>query len=751
MGDEARGLGLTILQVLSWLNYGGVESYGIRLARGLTERGHRVIVASHGGQLVPELEASGIEHFPISFTGGRMLPGAWSLSKLLEREHVDIVNAHNWRAGLVSYLACRRAGVPYILTIHGTRSPVNKYTVFYWSKRVAVVSEASRRNLVEGFGLPAERVAKTIIGVDCNRFQPLPPDETFAAQLGLQRGAPRVIHVSRFSHSKAPVALAAIEAMEKLDHDLPGVELVIVGQGPEEHEVARAAERMNTRLGRAAVFALGGRGDIARILPLGDVVVGTASVALEAMACGKPVVAAGKGGYFGIVTPENLNEADGSCFADHEDVGAVTPETLRQDLFALLHNRCEAEQLGAFGRKTAETRYGAARLATDAEALYREELGERSRVKRVLVFHLNQIGDLMFTLPALKALREAYPGAHITSVARPYLAGLLAESPFINEVHQRPPGPLHTAVGLGLELRRHRPDLAVAFSQSATMALCARISGARHRVGYVDSHLAKLLTHRIQVRGIPSPEKVLRLVRSLGLEPEKTDYVGLVRLSAQEQEYAGQLLAEADLWGDGPLIALAPGESSSRPYKSWTSEGFMEVAARLARDDRARLIVVGSEGDRELGHEILNVVPADRRLNLAGRTTPSQLAAVLGKCDLLIGIDSGPMHVAAAMGRPVVALFGPTDPWRTGPQGEGHRVIFHQQDCWRPCVHPVTPNCGHRNCMMAITSDEVLEAARHILANPTPHSPLPVSFDCAQSKHGEGGQKTQLVGSTGEQ
>jgi ADP-heptose:LPS heptosyltransferase len=74
------------------------------------------------------------------------------------------------------------------------------------------------------------------------------------------------------------------------------------------------------------------------------------------------------------------------------------------------------------------------------------------------------------------------------------------------------------------------------------------------------------------------------------------------------------------------------------------------------------------------------------------------------------------MHVAATMGRPVVALFGPTDPRRTGPQGEGHEVIFHQQPCWRPCVHPVTPNCGHRNCMMAITPGEVLAAARRVLA-----------------------------------
>jgi lipopolysaccharide heptosyltransferase II len=383
----------------------------------------------------------------------------------------------------------------------------------------------------------------------------------------------------------------------------------------------------------------------------------------------------------------------------------------------LLNDPEEAHRLGEFGRATAESRYGLARLITEAEALYREELCDRSRVKRALVFHLNQIGDLMFTLPALKALREAYPEARITSVLRPHLAGLVAESGFVDEILNRPSGPLQAAVGLGLKLRESRPDMAVAFSQSATMALCARLSGARHRVGYIDSDLAGFLTHRIQVRGIPCPEKVMRLVRGLGIEPEKEDYVGLVRLSPDDDAAGAKLIAECDADGVSSLIALAPGESAARPYKCWSTEGFKQVAAELA-EDGARVIVVGGPADRALGDEIVGGL-GGRGRNLAGRTTPSQLAAVLARCDLLIGIDSGPMHVAAAMGRPVVALFGPTDPRRTGPLGEGHEVIFHQQPCWGPCVHPVTPNCTHRACMAAITADEVLASARRILARRT--------------------------------
>jgi lipopolysaccharide heptosyltransferase II len=703
--------GLTILQVLSWLNYGGVESYAIRLGRALHDRGHRVVVASSGGQLVPDLEAAGIEHVTIDFTGLRTLAGLRALRCLLEREHVDLVNAHNWRAGMVSHLACRQAGVPYVLTIHGTRNPMHRHAVFYWSDRVIVVSEASRRNLVEGFGLPAERVARTMIGVDGDRFRPSPADASLEAELGLRSGAPRVVHISRFSHSKVGVALALVAAMPALAQAAPGIELLLVGQGPEEKAVAAAAAEMNQRLGRRAVFALGGRGDIPHLLSLGTVVVATATVALEAMASGKPVVAAGKGGYLGIVRPEDLTRAEDSCFADHEEMEPVTPERLAQDVEVLLADSDEAARLGERGRLAAASRYSPALLAEEVESVYRQVLCERARVRQILVFHLNQIGDLVFTLPALKALREAFPDARITSVLRPHLSALVSHSGFVDRIVHRTGGKPWSAVSLGLQLRRLRPDLAVAFSQSATMTLCAWLSGARHRVGYVDSDLSRLLNHRIQVRGIPSPAKVVGLARSLGLSLRKTDYVGLLTLAESDREAGAALLANCELAAGGPLVALAPAEAGERPYKSWTEAGFIAVASTLAQEHDARFLVVGAERDRALGNRLVAGL-ADRACNLAGRTTPSQLAAVLSHCDLLIGIDSGPMHVAAAMGRPVVGIFGPTDPARTGPLGRGHEIILHQQPC-APCM---TPTCSDRPCLSSITVDEVVSAARRILA-----------------------------------
>jgi lipopolysaccharide heptosyltransferase II len=519
------------------------------------------------------------------------------------------------------------------------------------------------------------------------------------------------VHVSRFSHSKAPVALALIGAMKALDLAAPGAELLLVGQGPEEQTVAAAAREANERLGRQAVTWLGGRSDVPRLLGLSSVVVGTASVALEAMASGKPVVAAGKGGYLGPVTADSLARAEQTCFADHEEVGPVTADRIAADLAAILTSGAAAVELGQFGRRTAEERYSVPRLGEQVETIYREALCPPQEVRSILIFHLNQIGDLMFTLPALKALREAFPQARITSLLRPHLIGLLAESGFVDEIIPRPPGGPLEAIALARRLRRLRPDLAIAFSQSATMAICARLSGARQRIGYIDSDLCRLLNHRVQERGIPCPRKVMHLLRSLGVTPRKTDYVGLVRLAEADEEAGARTLAGAGLAGSGPLVALAPGESADRPYKSWSMEGFTRVGERLAAELDARLIVVGGGKDAAVGDAIASGLH-ERARSLAGKTTPAQLAAVLSRCDLLIGIDSGPMHVAAALGVPVVGIFGPTDPTRTGPMGEGHEIMFHRQPC-APCM---APTCTDRPCMASISADEVAAAALRILA-----------------------------------
>jgi lipopolysaccharide heptosyltransferase II len=695
---------VTILEVMPTLSFGGVESYVVGLARGLRARGHRVLVASEGGPLLEQLREHGIEHLPFKVRGRFALPAARELSRLIADQGVDLVNAHNWRSAAISWLAARARGVPYVFTVHGIRPAISRRLVFYWSRRLLVVSEESRANLVRDFRLPSERVAVVPIGVDPLRFAPAGPEGALLRELGLEADSRRVIHLSRFSRSKSAVARALIEAAALLE----GVEIILVGEGPEQTAVRQEAEAMNARLGRRALVFLQARLDVTRLLNLGEAAVATATAALEAMACAKPVIAAGKAGYLGPIGRDNLARAEETCFGDHGSLPPILPEQLARDLRFLLDDPARRADLGQLGREAVLRAHTLEAAAEAAEAIYREEALPRAGVRRILLLHLNQIGDLLFSLPALKALREAFPGAHIASLIKPHLEGLLCACPFIDEVIFRPAGML-PALRQAVRLRARGFDLAFAFSQSATSCLSARLSGAKLRIGFADAALPRCLNRRVQGRGISSPRKVARLLRALGLAGEERNYVGLVHLGEEDRRQGEALLREA-VGEARPIIALAPGESARRPYKSWPAERFAALA-RWLREQQTAVVVVGSEADRSLGDLILDGLRGPAA-NLAGRTSVGQLAAVLSRCEGLVGIDSGPLHAAAAMGRPVVGLYGPTDPAETGPRGERHRVLLHPEPCF-PCI---TPSCeGRRPCLMKITVEEVIGAVEEML------------------------------------
>ena len=333
-----------------------------------------------------------------------------------------------------------------------------------------------------------------------------------------------------------------------------------------------------------------------------------------------------------------------------------------------------------------------------------------STIQRIVTFHLRQIGDLLFSLPALQALRQGFPQAEIVSVVPANLADLLQASPLIDDFLIRPLRGMKTRFHLVRALRRRKFDLAIAFSQSRTATLYSYLSGAKQRVGFTDSAYPWLLTHRVDWPGLPTTEKFLGLVADLGLEADQEDYVGLLRIAPEDEGKATEILSEAGVSDSDRLIALAPGASGKRLYKSWGPDKFALVAQKLVERYRSKIIIVGAPQERALGDQILaSVVSAGT--NLAGETSTGQLAAMLARSDLLIGIDAGPMHVAAAMGTPVVALFGPTDPEKTGPQGKGHVIVRRDLDC-SPCRNP---DCPDRKCMDAISVEDVLAAVERII------------------------------------
>jgi ADP-heptose:LPS heptosyltransferase len=324
--------------------------------------------------------------------------------------------------------------------------------------------------------------------------------------------------------------------------------------------------------------------------------------------------------------------------------------------------------------------------------------------QRIACFHLNQVGDLLFSLPALYNIRQRFPNAHIASVARPTCRELLELSGLVDEIIERPRGSFWTDLGVASVLRRKEFDLAVVFSTSLGMNRLALLSGSRRRIGFNRIPTGFFLTRRVPWTSPPSTKNNLRLVEAIGCPVVKSDYVGIIRPRDSDEAGAEELLASVGM-ADKQFVALGPGTSTGREIKRWSNEGFAEVADCVADKLGIKPVVVGLAGGVEISRLSRNA------LDLTGNTSLPVLAALLRRARLFIGVDSGVMHLAAAMGVRVVGLFGPSDPEITRPQGEGHAVIQVDLPC-RPCLGKT---CSlDRICMTQITPEMVFQAAMRV-------------------------------------
>lgn len=349
---------------------------------------------------------------------------------------------------------------------------------------------------------------------------------------------------------------------------------------------------------------------------------------------------------------------------------------------------------------------------------------ERSRASRILIVRLSALGDVVHALPLLDALRRAHPDAHIGWLVEEGAASLLMGHPQLDRVWVAPRaeatallrrGRLLAAAGLVLrflrELRAARYEVSVdpqCNARSSTLAWC---SGARRRIGfappYTKEWAAWLFTERVRPSSdrLHKVERNLELLRPLGIDPAGAR----VRLVVPE---AARAAARERLARFGhPRVALHPGVSGFGAIKRWETARFAATARRLAGEEGACCLVTWGPGEQALAEEV--VAASDGAAVLAPATASLQeLAALYELCDLVIAGDTGPLHLAAGLGTPVVGLYGPKDPeiygpWN-GPRGERARAVRRPVHC-SPCRRRV---CANVICMPAIQVDDVVGAAR---------------------------------------
>ncbi len=333
-------------------------------------------------------------------------------------------------------------------------------------------------------------------------------------------------------------------------------------------------------------------------------------------------------------------------------------------------------------------------------------------VMRIVTFHMSGLGDMLFTLPALHALREGFPGAKITAVVRPGLAPLIEGAPFVDEVLLRPSGSLPVQTSFLRQLRALHSDLCVSFSQSRNTAVLVWMSGAATRLGYEGGHMGNLLTHRVAGDVPPNIETHLSLVAALGCPIHKRDPNGLVAVSPQASQKARNLLQKNGV--EGAFLLVACEASERRGIKKWPVENWQSALDELA--PRLPVVLVGTAPTIGVTEKLHHRVREHRVLDLGGQTDLPTLAALCGMARLFVGIDSGVLHLAAAMGTPVVAVFGPTDWRKTGPRGVPQRVVRHAVEC-SPCLLSTCKWSGddERKCLTRLEPNQVVEAVRELI------------------------------------
>ena len=330
----------------------------------------------------------------------------------------------------------------------------------------------------------------------------------------------------------------------------------------------------------------------------------------------------------------------------------------------------------------------------------------------ILIVKLSAIGDVIHTLPSLAALRKLYPDANITWVIEEASSDLIMNHPHLDRVivsrrkrwiedfkHGRIVKPFNEMKSFVKELKEQSYDLVIDFHGLLKSAVVVFLSSGKRKLGYdsMQEMSGLFLNEKIpEDLDKHAVDRYLDFLRYLGAEEREPEF--LIPVHEENINRIEGFLQTNNIDKKDRFVAVSP--IALWDTKLWEDEKFARLCDRIAEELKVRVVFTGSDPRKLEKIQLRMKFPA---LNLGGRTTLRDLAYLYRLSSLVITTDSGPMHIAAAAGTPVVALFGPTDPSRTGPYGFGHTVIRKDLSC-SPCFQK---KCASMKCMLDITVEEV--------------------------------------------
>ena len=333
-------------------------------------------------------------------------------------------------------------------------------------------------------------------------------------------------------------------------------------------------------------------------------------------------------------------------------------------------------------------------------------------MKNILIIKLRYIGDVLLATPTLRAIKAARPDVRVTMMVNRGTEDVLSGNQDLDEIVVLDKGSLVAQWRLIAGLRRRRFDTVIDLTDGDRSAFLSWISGAPVRIGFNDDHRWRGRCYTQVLQSVPGVQH--RIDRDLdALKPlniQAGSKAPLLRLTSEEMNSADQLLDQLGVQRSQPIVVLQPG--ARYWFKAWPPERFAELADQLTTQYGCQVLIGGSNQDIDLAQQIRQKAKS-QPLVMAGRTTIKQFAAIAKKSALFVGSDSGAMHIASAVGTPVVALFGPSSLREWGPCGGPVEVLYKGLDC-RICYN-TTCTRGEESCMKLIAVHEVVAAAQRLL------------------------------------
>ena len=708
---------------------GGVETGTLDLSRHLIKLGHKSVVVSGGGELVKSLEADGAIHYQLPvhkksiFTIIRMIP---KLVEIIKKEDIDIVHARSRVPAWIAYFASRRAKKAFITTCHGYYRKHPFSYVMGWSKRVIVLSNVIGRHMLEDFGVPYERIRLVPRSVDLEKFKYISPDKK-------RKNEFNVGIIGRLTPIKGH--LYFIKAMASVARAVPQLKIWIIGEAPSSKEAYKEqAQVLVKRLGlwHCTQF-LGNQRDIPAILANLDLLVLATTtheafgrVIVEAQACGVPVVATRVGGVIDIIEDQKTGLL----------VSPADPVTMAQGAIKIFQDLELSCKLAQNAYKKVKEKYDVEFMVKNTLDVYQDALSNF----KVLIIKFSSLGDIILSTAALRAIRQKfknnYPECSVSSESS---FGMPKESPASNHIRHK----ISFLVGeeskqalltcpyidellvcdfknkdkgmkgflkLGAILRKNNFDIVIDLQNNRKSHILSFLTLALNRYGYDNKKFGFLLNYRIKdEKPIMDPiTHQFRILKMLGIELENPKLE--LWPTVEDQRCIDEFLNSQWLSANQIIIGINISASPRWLTKNWPLHHMVKLCEELSRRDM-RIVITGTEEDSTLANTLINSLKNIKIINACGKTTVNQLACLVKRCAVFISSDSAPLHVAAAMGRPFIALFGPTDPKRHLPFGKDYITIRKDLSC-SPCYKS---KCKTIKCMELIRPEEVLEAIDKLL------------------------------------